>query len=392
MFGANQPKNKGSEMNTNYSNFLTSPLINIEIPFLENLTQGPFFNGNIPHPIYKPKHLQKKFLEYIINSPLGIPACPATANAKGIQLLSSLGFDVFTCKTIRSTPAPVHPFPNIVFINAPKNIDPTDTNTPLLYQTTQHTNMSELAIANSIGNPSFILEDTLEEMNNARQLLKKNQILIASIFGTETKKRNMIDDFIYLAQQTKDAGFHAIEANFSCPNVHTGGTIYTDPKLVATLTKKMVHVLKDIPLILKIGYIQNLELFKTILITAARAGAQGICGINTISRPIINKKNKTVFPGRDKAGISGAPIRNAALSFIRNATAINAKEKLDLTLLATGGITLPEHFDIFFNAGADIAMSATGTMWDPYLALRYYDYANTKQSFTPKTKQGQTTR
>jgi dihydroorotate dehydrogenase len=45
---------------------------------------------------------------------------------------------------------------------------------------------------------------------------------------------------------------------------------------------------------------------------------------------------------------------------------------LFLALLGCGGIMLPEHFDAFFEAGADVAMSATGLMWDPYLAMRYH--------------------
>ncbi len=379
-------------MSVNSKDFFILPLINIGLPFLENFSRGPFFNGTVPQTIKKQKNLQRTFFGYTINSPLGVPACPATANAKGIQLLSSLGFDIFTCKTIRSTPSPIYPSPNIVFIEPPKTFDPTKTNSPIKQRNSQQKAMSELSIANSIGNPSFELEGTLKEISNARQSLQKGQILIASIFGTDTQKRSMIDDFVYLAQRTKDAGFNAVEANFSCPNVENGSSIYTDSKLVEELTRKMVRVLKDTPLILKVGYIHDRTLMKKVLTAAARAGAQGICSINTISRPVVNKENKTVFPGRNKAGISGAPIRNAALSFMRNASTINARDKLNLTLLGTGGITLPEHFDLFFDAGADIAMSATGTMWNPYLALRYYDYANTKQNCATKTKAQQITR
>ena len=51
---------------------------------------------------------------------------------------------------------------------------------------------------------------------------------------------------------------------------------------------------------------------------------------------------------------------------------INTHEKLDLALIACGGITLPEHFDQFLRTGADVATSATGMMWDPYLAAKYH--------------------
>ncbi len=72
------------------------------------------------------------------------------------------------------------------------------------------------------------------------------------------------------------------------------------------------------------------------------------------------------------SGICGGPIRQVALQFVHSAAKINAREKLDLTLIGVGGITLPEHFDLFLNAGAHAAMSATGMMWDPYLAARYH--------------------
>jgi hypothetical protein len=37
-----------------------------------------------------------------------------------------------------------------------------------------------------------------------------------------------------------------------------------------------------------------------------------------------------------------------------------------------GGITIPEHFNQFLNSGADIALSATGMMWNPYLAAQFH--------------------
>ena len=58
--------------------------------------------------------------------------------------------------------------------------------------------------------------------------------------------------------------------------------------------------------------------------------------------------------------------------FIRDAAKIIAEQKLDLTLLGCGGIMRAEHFDDFLEAGAQVAMSATGFMWDPYLAMRYH--------------------
>jgi dihydroorotate dehydrogenase len=110
------------------------------------------------------------------------------------------------------------------------------------------------------------------------------------------------------------------------------------------------------------------------MLAAAKAGVQAVCGINTMSMKVVND-NGTAALGekRLKAGVCGGPIREVALDFVRKARKINDSEKLDLTIMATGGATLPEHFDQFLGAGADVAMSAAGMLWDPYLAARYHE-------------------
>jgi dihydroorotate dehydrogenase (NAD+) catalytic subunit len=113
---------------------------------------------------------------------------------------------------------------------------------------------------------------------------------------------------------------------------------------------------------------------RAMMIAAARSGVRAIAGINTVSMQVRNVEGHSALgPSRLTSGVCGGPIRNLALHFTEQAHAINKQEKLDLTLISCGGITLPEHFDQFLNAGADIATSATGMMWDPYLAARYHE-------------------
>ena len=40
----------------------------------------------------------------------------------------------------------------------------------------------------------------------------------------------------------------------------------------------------------------------------------------------------------------------------------------------------PEHFALFLDAGADIVQSATGMMWDPYLAMRHHEEEKWKRN------------
>jgi dihydroorotate dehydrogenase (NAD+) catalytic subunit len=84
-------------------------------------------------------------------------------------------------------------------------------------------------------------------------------------------------------------------------------------------------------------------------------------------------KNPALGANRLVSGICGAPIRETALHFIRSARKAIDKEQLNLTVIGCGGITTKEHFTEFVNAGATVAMTATGMMWDPYLALRYHN-------------------
>ena len=117
------------------------------------------------------------------------------------------------------------------------------------------------------------------------------------------------------------------------------------------------------------------ELLREVLLAAARAGVDAVCGINTLSMKIVDGDGQPALgENRLSAGLCGGPIREAALYFVHHARKIIEKEQLGLTLMGTGGVTLPDHFDQFLNGGADIAMSAVGMMWDPYLAARRENY------------------
>lgn len=84
-------------------------------------------------------------------------------------------------------------------------------------------------------------------------------------------------------------------------------------------------------------------------------------------------KEPALGPNRLVSGICGSPIRTAAVNFIKEGSQLIKQHDLPLTLLGCGGVTEPQHFDEFLNAGAKIAMTATGIIWDPYLALRYHN-------------------
>jgi len=151
------------------------------------------------------------------------------------------------------------------------------------------------------------------------------------------------------------------------------GRTKVNVELSFQITKAVVSVAGSVPVIVKVGLFVNLEAMRTFLIAIACAGARGVVGINTIPARVLNDDGQPYFGSlREISGISGAPIFDRVCAWVRDAAQINAQEKLNLTIFGAGGITQPEQFDVFLNHGADVALTATGALWDPYLADKYH--------------------
>jgi dihydroorotate dehydrogenase (NAD+) catalytic subunit len=203
--------------------------------------------------------------------------------------------------------------------------------------------------------------------------LVDGQVMVVSVVGTVRQNCTFLEDFVQAARLAKEAGAKIIEANFSCPNVDKSeGCLYMSAETVADIGAALVKAIAPIPLIIKVGTFSSQAQMRDVFCAAARAGIRAVSGINTVSMPVVDAHGQPALGARSTSGICGGPIRQVALHYIKQAAEVNRREKLDLTLIGVGGITLAEHFDQFLHAGADIAMSATGMMWDPYLALRYH--------------------
>ncbi|HSX38295.1 MAG TPA: hypothetical protein VLE95_05635 [Chlamydiales bacterium] len=324
--------------------------------------EGPFFSEEIPKAASWPDKIS--FLGFELNSPLGVPAGPLL-NAKWVALAAKLGFDVLTYKTIRSCAHPGHPLPNIVYI---------DRVSATKAMRKEFAGLDSLSITNSFGMPSMPPEFLMKDIELGNRSLKQGQIMIVSVVGTPNRGKNFLDDFIQTAQLAKSAGAKIIEANFSCPNVEKAeGSLYMNPDAVFEYVQAIRNRVHPIPLLIKVGSFLNREQMRQVFISAERAGCAGIAGLNSVSMevaPPLSENRKT-------SGICGSAIRQDALQFMKDAALIKQSEKLDLALLGCGGIVLPEHFNEMLDAGASIAMSASGMMWNPFLAIQF------KTSYAP---------
>jgi len=330
------------------------PIYDINKTYAENATEGPFFDGVIP----KRPAIEKTFdfLGHEVRSLIGVPAGPLL-NSNWIALAAKLGFDIPTYKTIRSEAHPSHRLPNVSYVDAKGNQigDPRD--------------LDRLTITNSFGMPSKSPDFILSDIEKANRSLAKGQVMIVSVVGTPNRGVSFCEDFIRAATIAREGGAKIIEVNFSCPNVDKAeGILYNNPETVHEYTKAISRAIHPLPLVLKVGVFTSVHQMKSVFLAAARGGARAICGINSVSMKI----HPPLDPERTSSGICGANIRQAGLEFIRDASGIIRENKLGMVLIGCGGIMKPEHFDEFFEAGAEVATSATGMMWDPYLAMRYH--------------------
>lgn len=342
------------------------PIYDIFKTYHENAADGPFFSDEITP--YEPIVNPVDFLGFRLNSPLGVPAGPLL-NSKWIELAAKLGFDLPVYKTIRSFPHPGHPLPNIVFVDRisktrAKKID-------------QPESLLDLSITNCFGMPSMSPEFLMQDIEKANRSLKTGQVMIVSVVGTPNRGVSFLDDFVRTAELAVDAGAKIIEANFSCPNVDKAeGLLYTNSETVYEYVKKIAAAIHPISLLIKVGAFRNREEMRAIFVAAARAGCAGIAGLNSVSMEVVDDQGKPALdPLRKTSGVCGSTIREEALQFMRDAVEIKTQEKLDLVLLGCGGLMHPEHLREMLDAGAAIAMSATGMMWDPFLAKKYRELA-----------------
>lgn len=309
-------------------------------------------------------------LGYKINSPIGISACPITTSA-GIKVLSKLDYSIFTYKTIRSHYQPIFSG-DIYLVDKEEQLTKKDLNSKFKLLNRSVDSYDKLAITNSFGINSLDPESTIKDISKAKAELSEGQVLIVSIYGSGNTKQDQIKDFVEAAKIAAAGGAQIIEANLSCPNVCNKEFVYKNPSLVSEICSEIVKEAKNIPVIIKVGFFDDINQTLSIIIAAHKAGVSGICGINTVPAKIVDTKNKPVYGAEhETSGISGAPIFNLTLEFIKDCRKIIDEEKLNFTLLATGGVIKQEQFDILLAAGADVALCATGAMRNNNIAQEY---------------------
>lgn len=309
------------------------------------------------------------FLGYKVNSLFGVPACILTMDHRWVSVLSTLGYDILTYKTVRSVEWPANDYPNWLYVDAAQQLKKNDIDRPLIASINSLN--PEVSTANSFGVPSLKPEYWKEDFEKTKNILKEGQLLILSLMTTPVKGRSQVDDAKVLAKLAAETSADVFEINFACPNTEGHGLVYEDIDLTIKICSAFKDILGERKLLAKIGYYRDTSLLKEFM-DRSRGLISGISSTNTLGMKVVKGDGELAFSGRSQVGVAGAAIRNLAQEQLK--TIVNYKRKLDmpeLAILGMGGVINPSHINEYLDMGCNAVQAASALWQNPYLASEY---------------------
>lgn len=347
---------------------LHQPFYDPNKSYEDNFNQGPFgnfANGRIFENKSEPKH---GLLGQKLFSPFGIPAGPLV-NGKFVKAAFDKGFDICTYKTVRSGRYPCHPWPNVVGIKLQGDLTLEKAEAGVIGSQNYE---EPLSITNSFGVPSWDPDFWQKDMADAINYAPLGQVVIGSFQGTPKGGGNAeayIKDFALTARLVKETGAKILEANLSCPNEGTGQLLCFDLERTQKVVEAIKNEISNTPLIIKIAYYKEQSRLEKLIGMIGNM-VEGIESINTISAKILKADGSQYLPGegRLKSGVCGSAIKWAGLEMVKRLKVLREVKSQSYKIIGVGGIMTKADCNEYISAGADAALSATGAMWNPFLA------------------------
>lgn len=351
-----------------YTGMLQTPFYDPTKTYEENYEKGPFgaFADSSVFPQKGEPH--EEFLGQKVYLPFGIPAGPLL-NSNFVKAAFEKGFDICVYKTVRADFFPCHPYPNVLSLNIQGDLNLDKLEKPLVASTHYS---DPISITNSFGVPSKKPETWQEDARKAISYAGVGQVLVLSFMGTVKKdqtQQQFIDDFVLAAKLAKETGAKLLEANLSCPNIGNEGLVCYNLEVTEKVIKGIRKAIGNTLFAIKVGYYRDdAQLSK--LSEIAHEYVDDISGINTLQATIVDEKGEQALPGQNrlKSGVCGSGILWAGLDFVKRLKKIKDKEGYKFSITGVGGVTKPQDYFTYRDAGADAVMSATGAMWNPLLA------------------------
>jgi len=162
------------------------------------------------------------------------------------------------------------------------------------------------------------------------------------------------------------AGVSGIEINVSCPNVAMGGMEFGKSPEIAAAVTDAVKSRTTLPIMVKLT--PNVTDITEIARAVAKAGADAISLINTLTGMAIDITNRRPFLGSVIGGLSGPAIKPIALYMV-----YQVSKAVDVPIIGCGGIASADDALEFIMAGATAIQMGTATMVNPNAPLEVVD-------------------
>lgn len=297
-----------------------------------------------------------------INSPLGMPAGPLL-NGNWCLYYASLGFDVLTYKTVRSSQRACYPLPNLQPVECGQ-LHGGESNLPAV-------DAMGGSWAVSFGMPSKSPDVWRADVEYTRNSLPSGKLLSVSVVGTIQEGWTIEDlaaDYARCAKWAVQSGADCIESNFSCPNVSTcDGQLYQQPSDAAIVAACVRESIGSVPYIAKIGRI-TAEKEAAALLTAIGGTVDALAMTNSIPATVRDTDGQLLFDAQ-RRGICGGGTRAASVSQTQMVNRLVAERGLKLELIGVGGASMAAHINAYLEAGAHAVHIATAAMVNPAVAI-----------------------
>jgi dihydroorotate dehydrogenase len=301
-----------------------------------------------------------------LHIPFGIPAGPLL-NSAYCQAAFEAGYDICTYKTVRAGFHGVNDFPNILFVH-PQG-DELHFDEARAGVLSDDCAGSPVNICNSFGVPSFEPDIWQPDLKIALESAAPGQKLVASFQGLDGSTQSFVD----AAKLIVETGVRELEMNTSCPNEGADSLLCHNPEAVGQIAQAVKNAIGDIPLHIKIGYLDDELLRRLVAETVEKGRAQGIAAINTIPAKLVNSSGQNALGDeRETSGVCGSAIKWAGIEMTTRLKAFARRFADDFgaafRIIGVGGVHTPGDYFDYLDAGADEVLAATGPMFNAGLA------------------------
>lgn len=191
-----------------------------------------------------------------------------------------------------------------------------------------------------------------EELPKMREVFHKP--IIANISGFS------IEEYVECCKKiTNQEQVAIIELNVSCPNVHGGGMSFgTSAESVAEVVRAVKQVVTK-PLYVKLT--PNVTDIVSIAVAAEKAGADGICLINTMLGMRIDTKTRRPIIANKMGGFSGAAVFPVAVRMV-----YQVSKACSIPVIGCGGVESASDVIEMMMAGASAVEVGAANLRNPY--------------------------